>query len=253
MINLNLQEVRLQKEKVEDWSVYPFNVEAIKTLTTLKFKKKLTFFVGENGSGKSTLLEAIAEKYGLGKEGGSKNISFQTSDEANQATKLSNYLTLSWSQKILSGYFFRAESFFNVANYIDQEAKEADPLERYKWYLPYGGESLHLKSHGESFFELFENRFSNGGFLLMDEPEAALSPQRQLSFLIMLARMLKNQNTQIIIATHSPILLAFPDADILSFDYGKIKRIAYKDTNPYQIVSTFLKNPGLYLERILDK
>ncbi|MEK7120580.1 MAG: AAA family ATPase, partial [Patescibacteria group bacterium] len=200
-----------------------------------------------NGSGKSTFLEAIADRYGFGREGGSKNISFETSSE-NSSTKLANAVKLSWTQKILGGYFFRAESFFNVASYID-DIQKIDG----KAYLAYGGESLHKQSHGESFLSLFQNRFSRGGFFLLDEPEAALSPQRQLSLLVLLNKICQNKNTQFIIATHSPILLAYPDAQIFSFDSEKIEEIKYEDTKPYQITKSFLNNKHSYIKRLFNE
>ncbi|OGD78662.1 hypothetical protein A2368_01990 [Candidatus Collierbacteria bacterium RIFOXYB1_FULL_49_13] len=243
----NLREIRFQRNKVSNWGNYPFSIPVIKNLKDIKFDRKVTFFVGENGSGKSTLLEAIADNYGFGKEGGSRNISFQTSEEAS-AVELGEYLKLSWEQKILGGYFFRAESFFNVASYID-EIQKIDG----KAYAAYGGMSLHKRSHGESFLSLFENRLSRGGFFLLDEPEAALSPLRQLSLMIILHNILKNKNTQFIIATHSPILLAFPNAQILSFDEEKIKEVTYKETKPFQIVSTFINNPETYFKRLFDE
>ncbi len=245
-----LREIRIQKEKVKDWEEYPFSIPVIKNLNEIQFKSKICFFVGENGSGKSTLLEGIAENYGLGREGGSRNISFQTSNEVS-STKLSEVLRLRWSQKILNGYFLRAESFFNVANYLDELAKE--PWIGKTAYDGYGGKSPHKRSHGEAFFTLFQERLSEGGFLLLDEPEAALSPQRQLSFLIVLHDILKNENTQIIIASHSPIILAFPGAQILSFDSGQIEEITYENTKPYQIVKNFVQNPKAYFNRLFDE
>lgn len=241
----NLLELRLEREKIKNWSEFPFSVSVIRNLNKINFQSQVTFLVGENGSGKSTILEAIANVYGFGKEGGSKNISFETSEKAS-VLKLSEVVKLSWREKILGGYFFRAESFFNLASYLDN-------LEDKSVFLSYGGESLHEQSHGESFLALFQNRFSKGGFFLLDEPEAALSPQRQLSFLVILNEILKNKDTQFIIATHSPILLAYPGAQILSFDGGKIKEIKYKETEPYKITKGFLENTENYLEKLLEK
>lgn len=249
MANLlpNLVEIRLEKEKIKDWNSYPFTVPVIKSFRNIKFKNKVTFFVGENGSGKSTFLEAIAENYGFGKEGGSRNISFETSEE-NSSSKLGNILRLSWTQKILGGYFFRAESFFNIASYID-DIQKIDG----KAYRSYGGKSLHKQSHGESFLSLFQNRFSRGGFFLLDEPEAALSPQKQLSFLVILHQIVQNPNSQFIIATHSPILLAYPGAQIFSFDSPKLTEIKYEDTEPYQIVKSFLGNKEKFLKMLFEE
>lgn len=236
----NLVELRLEREKIKNWEKFPFSIPMIRNLNKIKFKDRVTFLVGENGSGKSTILEAIANRYGFGKEGGSKNISFETSIK-DPTSKLSEVIKLAWTQKILEGYFFRAESFFNLASFLDNLDGGLES---------YGGKSLHEQSHGESFLSLFQNRFSKGGFFLLDEPEASLSPQRQLSFLVVLNEILKNQNTQFIIATHSPILLAYPEAQILSFDGGRIKEIKYKETEPYKITKGFLENTEEYLKRL---
>lgn len=240
----NLIELRLEKEKIDNWEEFPFFIPAIKNLNKIVFKNQITFLVGENGSGKSTILEAMANVYGFGKEGGSKNISFETSIK-DPVSKLSDVIKLVWTQKILEGYFFRAESFFNLANYLDN-------LDDASIFGSYGGKSLHEQSHGESFLALFQNRFSKGGFFLLDEPEAALSAQRQLSFLVLVNEILKNQNTQFIIASHSPILLAYPGAQILSFDSGKIKEIYYEETEPYKITKGFLDNTKAYMDKLLE-
>lgn len=243
----NLRQIIFKRENVSDWDAYPFNVSVIKTMKNLDIKNKVCFFIGENGTGKSTLLEAIASVYGFGKEGGSRNISFTTAEK--DTNDLSNYIKLSWSQKILGGYFFRAESFFNLASYIDELRK--DPREGGKAYLSYGGKSLHVQSHGQSLLALFNNRFSGNGFYLLDEPEAALSPKKQLSLLIIINNILKEHpNSQFIIATHSPILLAYPDAQIISFDHKELREVKYEETENYQITKNFLNNPKQYIEKL---
>lgn len=181
----------------------------------------------------------------FGAEGGSKNINFKTSEEKTYSgtQQLSEQIILSWRQKPKNGYFFRAESFFNVANYLDN-------LAQIDWraYAAYGGKSLHHQSHGESFLSFFQNRLGNDGFFIFDEPEAALSPQRQLSLMTIIHEMCKNSNNaQFIIATHSPILLAYPAATIYSCDSDILKTITYKDTSHYQITKQFLDNPERYL------
>lgn len=228
---------------------YPFNLSIIQNLKTIEFPTNVTFFVGENGSGKSTLLEAIAHKSGFGSEGGSKNIQFRTSQEHTYkgAELLAQQLTLSWRLKPHHGYFFRAESFYNVANHIDTIA-QID----WRAYAPYGGKSLHAQSHGESFLSFFQSRLGSDGFFIFDEPEAALSPQRQLTLLIIIHEMVKKQNAQFIIATHSPLLLAYPKATIYSCDSDTIKKIAYTDTDHYQITKRFLEDPQDYLQHLFN-
>lgn len=226
---------------------YPFCLPIIKNLTCIEFPTQVTFLVGENGTGKSTILEAIAHKVGFGAEGGSKNINFKTSQEKTYvgAQQLADCVTLSWRSKPKDGYFFRAESFFNVANHIDYLGATA--------YAPYGGKSLHEQSHGESFLSFFKNRLGAGGFFIFDEPEAALSPQRQLSLMVIIHEMCQNSNVQFIIATHSPILLAYPNATIYSCDGVRLARIAYTDTDHYQITKQFLDNPERYLHHLFQE
>lgn len=157
-------------------------------------------------------------------------------------------MRLSWSNKLLGGYFFRAESFFNLASYIDDIQKIDGGA-----YAAYGGKSLHNQSHGQSFLSLFSNLLSHGGFYLLDEPEAALSPKRQLSLLFIIHEILTNHpETQFLIATHSPIILAYPGAQILSFDGPQIKNIDYEDTENYQITKNFLNNPQQYLNKLFN-
>jgi len=231
---------------------YPFNLPLIQNLTTIEFPSQVTFFVGENGTGKSTILEAIAHNAGFGSEGGSKNFTFKTSDQKTYTgiESLADQFTLSWRAKPQNGYFFRAESFFNVANYIDYLARECGGPEIA--YAPYGGKSLHEQSHGESFLSFFKNRLGTGGFFIFDEPEAALSPQRQLSLLSIIHQMCKSPYSQFIIATHSPMLLAYPNAKIYSCDGNALQTIAYQDTKHYQITKYFLNNPTGYLQHLFQ-
>lgn len=227
-----------------DQKAYPFCLDIIKNLEKISFPTQVTFLVGENGTGKSTILEAIAIKAGFGAEGGSKNIAFKTAEERNYAPaqKLADQMTFSWRKKPQDGYFFRAESFFNVASYIDQLAREDASI-----YAYYGEKSLHAQSHGESFLAFFKHRVHTEGFFILDEPEAALSPQRQLSLLAMMHELCKKASVQFIIATHSPILLAYPGATMYSCDSGILKTISYKETEHYTITKTFLENPERYL------
>lgn len=232
---------------------YPFSLPIIKNLELIKFPTQVTFFVGENGSGKSTILEAMAWNAGFGPEGGSKNIHFKTAQEKNYtgAQLLADQMTLSWRVKPKNGYFFRAESFFNVANYLECMAHEGGQGPDIT-YAPYGGKSLHEQSHGESFLAFFKNRLGTNGFFIFDEPEAALSPQRQLSLLFIIHEMCKNPDAQFIIATHSPILLAYPGATIYSCDADKLSSIAYKDTQHYRITKRFLDDPERSLHHLFQ-
>lgn len=249
----HLQTVTLNIESSINQAQYPFCLPIIQHLKTIQFPTQVTFFVGENGTGKSTILEAIACHAGFGPEGGSKNIHFTTSEQQNYtpAQSLADQMTLSWRVKPKNGYFFRAESFFNVANYLENTARTAGGPE--VTYAPYGGKSLHQQSHGESFLAFFKHRLGNNGFFIFDEPEAALSPQRQLSLLCILHEMCKNPDTQFIIATHSPILLAYPDATIYSCDADILTRIAYKDTQHYRITKRFLDDPESYCKQLFEE
>lgn len=248
-------ETLLDKIKVSPFDTslankYPFSLPLIQNLKEIEFPTKVTFLVGENGTGKSTILEALAIKAGFGPEGGSKNIAFKTAAENNYtpAAQLANCMTLSWRKKVANGYFFRAESFFNVATHIEQIAQYDFAI-----YDSYGGKSLHEQSHGESFLAFFTNRLSSGGFFIFDEPEAALSPQRQLSLLSIIHELTTKTDSQFIIATHSPIILAYPGATIYSCDLVPLAQINYKDTDHYQITKQFLDNPNRYFNYLFEE
>ncbi len=221
---------------------YPFSLTAVKNLTELQLHPKVTFLVGENGTGKSTLLEAVAVAFGFNAEGGTRNFNF-ASRETHSC--LNRYIRLiKGAIRPRDGFFFRAESFYNVASNIDDLdlAPSCSPPLKFS----YGGVSLHEMSHGESFFAVFLNRFGGNGLYILDEPEAALSPNRQMA---MISRMhqLVNRNSQFIVATHSPIIMAYPDAFIYKVDDG-YKRVAYRETEHYQVTRAFLNDP----ERMLD-
>ncbi|MFI5030372.1 MAG: AAA family ATPase [Reyranellales bacterium] len=237
----------LRQDKVTSFADFPFSIPAIGGLDTLEFDRPVTFFVGENGAGKSTLLEAIAIGMGLNPEGGSRNFKFATRESH---SGLSDALRLSRSvRRIRDSFFLRAESYFNVATEI--EALDREPGGG-RIIDAYGGKSLHEQSHGESFFALFLNRLRGNGLYFFDEPEAALSPTRQLSFLSRLHELVKD-GSQFIIATHSPILMAYPDAAILMFENGPPRRIDYRDTEHYGVTRTFLNDTERMLDILLDR
>ena len=227
-----IQKITIDWDKI-DKNSYLRNIDAIKDLKELNFEKSVTFFVGENGSGKSTLLEALAVAYGFNPEGGTKNYSFSTYDShsnLHEAVKISKgYRKASW------GYFLRAESFYNVAT----KAEEYMSPERY-----------HEKSHGESFLAVAQNQLKPNGVYIFDEPEAALSPQRQLTLLMEIYACAK-QGSQFIIVTHSPILLGIPDAEILTFDDGCIHRCEYENTDSYRVTEMFINNREQFVKRLL--
>lgn len=240
--------VSLMREKVESFERYPFSLAAVRTLDQLELHPKLTFFIGENGSGKSTLLEAIAVSLGFNAEGGTRNFRFNT--RASHSV-LHQYLRIAKGvQKPRDGFFLRAESFFNVATeieHLDSEPSFSPPL-----IDSYGGRSLHEQSHGESFLALITHRFGGRGVYILDEPEAALSPQRQLAVLARIHDLIEDRS-QFLIATHSPILMAYPDAWIYACTPEGIKRVAYEETEHYEVTRRFLENPRRMLDVLLGK
>ncbi len=246
-----LIEIILKRELVEDISKYPFSLNALQGLERLRLHPKVTFFVGENGTGKSTLLEAIAVASGFNPEGGTKNFGFSTRESHSDLAK---YIRCSRGvKKPRDGFFLRAESFFNVATEIetmDAEARESG----YNLGRPvidsYGGKSLHEQSHGESFFALMRDRFSSNSLFILDEPEAALSPSRQLSMICRIHELV-GENCQFLIATHSPILMAYPEADILVLGEDGIVKTGYEDTEHYRLTKQFINNREAMLHRLL--
>lgn len=233
-----INRVMIQWEKVPGNS-YLNHIEALQGVREIAFSKPITFFVGENGTGKSTLLEAIAVAYGFNPEGGSRNYSFSTYDSHSE---LCRALVLGkGARRSRWGYFLRAESFYNVAT---KEIDYSDEL--------HPSMGLHMKSHGESFLAVVQNKLSSDGLYILDEPEAALSPQRQLTLMIEIKKAL-TAGAQFIIASHSPILLGYPDAAILSFDDGILHEVEYEETESYQVTELFINNREYLLSRILDE
>lgn len=214
---------------------------------SLDFTQSVTFLVGENGTGKSTLLEAIAVAYGFNPEGGTINFHFSTADSHSGLYK---HLTLEKAGFAKDGFFLRAESFYNVASDIDK--MDSEPSFDPPVINSYGGVSLHMQSHGESFLALVHNRFGGNGLYILDEPEAALSPSRLMTLMAEINALVK-KNSQFIIATHSPILLAFPHAQIYELSDCGIESKAYQDTEHYQLTKQFLNNPEKMLQYLLDE
>jgi predicted ATPase len=213
---------------------------------TLSFSSSVTFFVGENGTGKSTLLEAIALAYGFNPEGGSRNFSFSTNDTHSE---LFRYITLVKREYAKDGFFLRAESLYNVATNIDD--MDNQPAFGPPIINAYGGVSLHNQSHGESFLAIVQKRFRGNGLYILDEPEAALSPMRQMTLLSEIDRLVKS-NSQLLIATHSPILMAYPGACILELSKSGIHRVDYRQTEHYRTTREFLENPERMVHYLLD-
>jgi predicted ATPase len=241
-------EVRLRRDEVPSFDEYPFSLPAIRTLDELALHPSVTFFVGENGSGKSTLLEAVAVASGFNPEGGSRNFAFSTRESH---SNLDKFLRLSRGiRKPKTGWFLRAESFYNVASEMDRRDEEPSfdpPIKTF-----YGGVSLHKQSHGESFMALLVHRFSASGLYLLDEPEAALSPARQLAALARIHELVIG-GAQFIIATHSPILMSYPRAQILLFGRDAITPINYEDTEHYRTTHDFLADHRGALRKLLGE
>ncbi len=234
-----LTAIALREDRVLP-GVHPFDIPILQGGLSLSLRKPVTFLVGENGSGKSTLLEGLAWAMGFGAQGGNRDHQFA---EAGEGHALGRALHLSWRQRTTAGFFLRAETFFNFSTYLEESGTE---------FSRYGGVSFHKKSHGEAFLALFEHRFEDGCYIL-DEPEAALSPQRQLAFLRILHLLTAPRIAQFVIATHSPILLAFPGATILSLDDGKIREVALEETAHFQLTRDFLNAPDRYFRHLFDE
>ncbi len=241
-----IQRVSLRRDTVESFDHYPFHLPAVRSLDQLEMHPRVTFFIGENGSGKSTLLEAIAVALGFNAEGGSRNFSFST---RRSHSVLHGHLRIARGfRRPRTGFFLRAESFFNVATEI--ENLDAEPGPGAPILPSYGGRSLHEQSHGESFLALLTQRFTGQGLYILDEPEAALSPQRQLAVLARIHELVRD-GSQFLIATHSPLLMAYPDACIYQCGVEGVVPVAYDDTEHVRVTRDFLANPARMLQGLL--
>jgi predicted ATPase len=239
--------VKLRRDKIASFEQYPFSLPVVRHLETLELHPAVTFLVGENGSGKSTLMEALAVAWGFNPEGGTKNFRFAT--RASHSV-LHEYLRLvKGVRRPRDGFFLRAESLFNLASeieHLDEEPSFGPPL-----IDSYGHRSLHEQSHGESFFAVMMHRFGGHGFYVLDEPEAALSPSRQLAMLSRIHQLVKLRS-QFVIATHSPMLMAYPNAWIYQIGADGMERVALEDTEHFVVAKRFLNDPHRQLERVLD-
>jgi len=263
---IHLRSLSLDRS-VELPNAFPFDVPVIRELEALSFRSPVTFFVGENGTGKSTLLEAIAAAARSITVGGED---IRTDPTLQSARDLAERLILRWTKRTHRGFFLRAEDFFNFARRTAQAVVELEELsadfdERFEGYgksLAKGaalgqrralveryGEDLNARSHGESFLQVFQARFVPGGLYLLDEPDTALSPQRQLTLLAMLKDMV-DQEAQFIVATQSPMLMAFPDATIFTLDVAPMREIAYDDVEQVVLARSFLQDPEPFLRRL---
>lgn len=233
-----LSTVGLHEERVEV-GAHPFTIPSIQHGLPLTFSTPVTFLVGENGSGKSTLLEALAWSMGFSDQGGDRTNAYAEDADGHA---LGRALALGWRKRVTGGFFLRAETFFNYAQHLESMGSS---------FRLYDGIPLNRRSHGEAFMALFQNRFEDGLYLL-DEPEAALSPARQLTFLSVLHDLALSRAAQLIIATHSPILLTLPGARVLSFSEGGIEEADYRDTEHFRLSKDFLNAPERYFRYLFE-
>ncbi|MFG6115553.1 AAA family ATPase [Thalassobacillus devorans] len=246
--NQYLKRLNLKTESINSYEAFPFNLSVIRNFKELLFHPNVTYIIGENGMGKSTLLEGIAIKFGFNPEGGTLNFNFSNYDSH---SILEQYLLLSkGASKARDNFFFRAETFYNLATNIEE-------LDRAPSFGPkivdsFGGDSLHEQSHGESFFAAFTNRFQGNGLYILDEPEAALSPLRQMSMLSRIHELV-NKGSQFIISTHSPIIMAYPNSKIIQLSEEGMKETKLENTDHYNIMKQFFEDKDRLLHHLFEQ
>jgi predicted ATPase len=239
-LNQYIKKIALRHDKIDNFDDYPYCLPAIKNFETLTLHPKVTYLVGENGTGKSTILEAIAVAFGLNAEGGTANFNFSTHQtHSDLHDKLS---LIKGSKRPENSFFLRAESFYNLATNIDEIGA----------IKSYGYVSLHEQSHGESFFAVIMNRFTGNGLYILDEPEAALSPAKQLALLVRMDELI-GKNAQFIIATHSPIVMAYPDSTVYELTDGNFNVVKFDETEHFKVMKSFMDEPKRMLEMLLEK
>lgn len=241
--NLIIKKISLQRDEIKSFKQYPFNIDIVKNFEELNLDCPVTFFIGENGVGKSTFIEALAVILGMPAEGGTENFRYETK---NTTSELSDYLRVGVCKKPKMKFFLRAESFYNFSSEVERLVEEDN---FFGLYDSYGG-NLHECSHGESFIKLVQNRFRDHGLYILDEPEAALSPQRQLSLLCLIDQLVK-EGSQFIIATHSPILISYRDGKILDLN-NNFEEVKYEDTDIYSLYKMYLDDAEGMQRRLFD-
>ena len=246
MVKVFLRAIHFLKRETQKG--YAFDIAAFRGVQTIPLTHPVTFFAGENGSGKSTLLEAVAANCGFYAGGGGKGHMFNMQ---NSESDLNEHIRLSWLPRATDGFFLRAETFYHLSSYVDELAKEE--INPQKVLKDYGGRSLLDQSHGEAFFALFQYRFGRKGIYLLDEPESALSPGRQLAFLRLMRQMVDTGWAQFLIATHSPILLAYPGALIYNLDVSPLQLVKYENTEHYRLTRDFLNNREKFFRSLFDE
>ncbi|CAO4163127.1 AAA family ATPase [Methylorubrum populi] len=238
-----LKRMALMTEAIDDWSRYPFTIPALADRSfELEFDKRVTIFAGPNGIGKSSIIEVIADNCGFGTYGGSRN--YRTGGDG--LSQLSRHMRLSWLPRMSKGFYVRAETLFAFNEQVDRLAEASGP----DFYDLYGGRSLTERSHGEAFLEIFRSKIGGEGIFVLDEPEAALSPRRQMDFLKIVKSLDESERAQVIIATHSPLIMAYPDADLFLIGAEGVSKTSFAETDHFKLLREFYLDPELFLDNL---